>query len=116
MLKVSLNNKLRLAALGIVLFMIASLFIGGAQPGAGSLFPAPWDKLVHIMYFLVLASLLHYCVGLPITLVIVFSLMLGAADEIHQSFLPGRIAAWDDFFADCIGVGLASVGLIFKRK
>jgi len=117
MLKVCLNNKkLRLAALGIVLFMIAFLFIGGAQPGAGSLFPAPWDKLVHIGYFLVLASLLHYCIGLPVTLVIVFSFMIGAADEIHQSMLAGRTAAWDDFIADAIGVGLAFSGFIFKRK
>lgn len=110
------NKKLRLAALGIVLFMIASLFVGGAQPGAGSLFPAPWDKLVHIMYFLVLASLLYYCVGFPVTLVIVFSLMIGAADELHQSLLPGRTAAWDDLLADGIGVGMAFAGLIFKRK
>jgi VanZ family protein len=117
MLKVCLNNKkLRLAALGIVLFMIASLFIGGAQPGAGSLFPPPWDKLVHIGYFFVLASLLHYCVGLPITLVIVLSLMIGAADEIHQYMLAGRTAAWDDFLADVVGVRLAFAGLIFKRK
>jgi VanZ family protein len=110
------NKKLRVAALGIVLLMVASLFIGGAQPGVGSLFAAPWDKLVHVMYFLVLASLLLYCVGLPIALVIVISLMIGAADEIHQSMLPGRTAGWDDFLADAIGVGLALAGQIFKHK
>jgi len=105
-----------MAALAVVLLMVASLFFGGSQSGAGGLFPAPWDKLVHIMYFLALALLLHYCVGLPVVLVIVFSLIVGAADEIHQSFLPGRTAAWDDFVADATGVALAFTGYIFKRK
>lgn len=107
---------MRLLALLVFLSMVAALFIGGAQPGAGSLFPPPWDKLVHIGYFFLLTLLLHRFIRLPVALVIALSLLLGMADEIHQSFLPGRTAAWDDFLADAIGVGLAFSGLIFKRK
>ncbi len=109
---------MRLLALLVFLFMVAALFIGGAQPGAGSLFPPPWDKLVHIGYFFVLTLLLRRFIGLPTALVIAISLLLGLADEIHQSFLPGRTAAWDDFVADAIGVGLALliVSLVFRRE
>ncbi|WP_160279995.1 VanZ family protein [Methylotenera sp. G11] len=109
---------MRLLGLVVVVFMVASLFIGGAQPGAGSLFHPPWDKLVHAGYFFVLTLLLYRFVGLPVVLVVAVSLALGMADEIHQTYLPGRTADWDDFLADSIGVALALAfaGLIFKRK
>ncbi len=108
----------RILALLLVLCMVAALFIGGAQPGAGSLFQPPWDKVVHVAYFFVLALLLRSFIGLPALLVIVLALGLGLADEIHQSFLPGRTAAWDDFAADAIGVGLALgfAWLVFRRE
>lgn len=107
---------MRLLALVVAVCMVASLFIGGAQPGAGSLFTPPWDKLVHAGYFFVLTLLLYRFVGLPVILVVAVSLTLGLADEIHQSYLPGRTADWDDFLADSVGVALAFIGLIFKRK
>ena len=46
-------------------------------------------------------------------MVIMLALLVGAADEVHQSLLPGRVAGWDDWLADVVGTGL---GLIrFKR-
>ena len=51
---------------------------------------------------------------MPLRWVIVLVLLVGAADEFHQSFLPGRVAGWDDWLADAVGTAL---GLLrFKRK
>ena len=47
--------------------VLLSLFIwGGNQPEAAGLIPPPWDKLVHLAWFAVLAGFLH--VGLGVAL------------------------------------------------
>jgi len=96
----------RSIAIALVLFMLAALFIGGAQPIAVGLFPAPWDKLAHATFFFVLAILLSSFIGLRITLAIMLTLLVGAADEIHQIFLLGRQAGLDDWLADAMGACL----------
>jgi VanZ family protein len=104
----------RSLAVTIVVLMLAALFVGGAQPIAVGLIPAPWDKLAHAAFFFVFALLLARFVSLPVALVIGLAMLVGAADEIHQAFLPGRVAGWDDWLADVVGAGL---GLIrFKAK
>lgn len=40
-------------------------------------------------------------------LVVCLALLVGLADEIHQSFLPGRVAGWEDLLADAVGVCVA---------
>lgn len=93
--------------------MLFALFVGGAQPIAVGLFPAPWDKLAHASFFFIFTFLLARYVSLPIVLVIALAMLFGAADEIHQSFLPGRVAGWDDWLADVAGAMLGAVlGLI----
>lgn len=46
-----------------------------------------------------------------------FSVFYGATDEIHQYFVPGRTAAWTDWFLDIFGtsLGLAAFTLLSKR-
>ena len=75
-------------------------------------------KLAHACFFFVFAFLLSRYVSLPITLVIALAMLIGAADEIHQSFLPGRVAGWDDWLADVVGasMGLICVFLLGRRK
>lgn len=87
--------------------MVVSLFVGGAQPQAVGLILAPWDKLGHMAFFVVLAGLLQ--AGLPVSRGVLIGLCLavGAADEIHQAYLPGRQASLEDWLADAVGVGLA---------
>lgn len=97
---------MRWIALPVVMLMLAALFVGGAEPQAVGLFPAPWDKLAHVVFFFVFALLLARFVSLPVVLVIVLALLVGAADEMHQSFLFGRGAGWDDWLADVVGSGL----------
>lgn len=103
----------RSIAVSLVVLMLVVLFVGGAQPQAVGLVPAPWDKLAHAVFFFVFALLLARFVSLAIAWVIVFALLVGAADEIHQLFLPGREAGWDDWLADAIGVCLVLV--VYKR-
>ncbi len=103
----------RSIAVTMAVLMLVALFVGGAQPQAVGLVPAPWDKLVHGAFFFVFAWLMARFVSLPIALVVVLALLVGAADEIHQSLLPGRVAGWDDLLADVVGAG---VGLVRFRQ
>lgn len=104
-----MKKAVRLIALFLIFMMILALFIGGTQPIAVGLFPVPWDKLVHAIFFFVFTLLLTRFIGLPITLAIILAIMVGALDEIHQIYLPGRSAGFDDFMADAVGVLLGSI-------
>jgi len=97
------NSLLVLTAL----FIIASLFIGGAQPEAVGLIQAPWDKLAHATIFFVLALLIALGFMLPIWLIVGISFIVGAADELHQIWLPGRSADMMDWLCDAGGILLA---------
>jgi VanZ family protein len=94
--------------MALLMLMLVALFVGGAQPQAVGIVPAPWDKLAHAVFFCVFAVLLSRAVSLPIGWIIILALLVGAVDEWHQLFLPGRMAGWDDWLADLVG---ASVGL-----
>lgn len=104
------------ALVGLIVF-VACLFIGGEQPGAGELFPAPWDKLAHIIAYGtigILAGLAFpnsrwpWIVGLVV--------LIGGADEIHQIFLPGRHAGFDDWAADWVGAFFSLPGVNWLRR
>lgn len=43
------------------------------------------------------------------------SVLYGLSDELHQMFVPGRSAAWDDVVADLYGalIGAALVGILY---
>lgn len=84
--------------------MLLGLFIGGHQPGSGNLFPPPWDKLVHFIFYGVLTMLAALAFPkIPLPLLGLMIIGIGGADEIHQIFVPGRHAALDDLAADITG-------------
>lgn len=105
--------------------LVAGLFIGGAQPAAVGLFAPPWDKVAHAMVFGLLAVLLtvalrgahllhgRKAIGMPLALVLaaLLTAVVAGADEIHQLWLPGRMAGWDDWLADATGIALGLAGL-----
>jgi len=96
---------------------LAGIFIGGTMPGAGELFAAPWDKVAHLIVFgtiTLLAGLSFPALSLP--LVFILAVSLGAADEIHQTFLAGRQAGFDDFLADILGALFALPLVASLRK
>jgi hypothetical protein len=101
------NRFLRTAAglLGIV--FVIGLFVGGAQPVAVGLIPAPWDKLAHLAAFGGLAVLLELALRPLSWLFFTMPLAVSAADEVHQAFLPGRSASVEDWLAGAVGVAIA---------
>ena len=94
-------------ALLTALFLVAGLFIGGAQPVAVGLVPVPWDKVAHATVFAAIAFLLTFSRvrrhwGWLLASVLLTT-AVGGADEIHQYLLPGRSCDWADFAADALG-------------
>lgn len=112
---------LRIVRVGAALALLAlvpGLFVGGAQPAAAGLIPAPWDKVVHCGLFALFAVLIGLAVGfqrLPriglLFLAFAGAFAIGIADELHQATLPGRHAGWDDLAADAAGALIGAWGL-----
>ncbi len=95
--------------------MLFALFYGGAQPVAVGLFPAPWDKLAHVGFFMVLTLLLLQLLPRSLWVAVLLALLVGFDDEWHQLSLPGRQAGWGDIVADLVGVLLAA-GLHLRAR
>lgn len=108
--KMAADARIRFAWAGLFFLLVFSIFYVGAQPVAASLFPEPYDKVAHLAVFFVL-TVSAGLAGLhrfPWQLLLL-GFALGAADELHQLFLPGRFPGWEDWLADCIAVSLAVV-------
>lgn len=102
----------------VVLGILIGLFGLGAQPVAVGLVPVPWDKVAHAAVFAVLAAAVGVASGLRgwrmVMLAVIGALLVGALDEWHQMFLPGRQAGVDDLAADVLG-GLLGAWLVVRR-
>jgi VanZ family protein len=104
-----MNHIILIRRLGMLacLAFVAGLFIGGAQPVAVGLFPAPWDKLAHIVAFGTLTVLLEFALRPRAWLLMALPMLVSALDEFHQIYLPGRSAEFADWLAGAIGVAIA---------
>ena len=87
--------------------LVVVLFWGGSQPFAVGLFPVPYDKVAHSLYFGVLSMMFWFGTGgkWPVLLVVAVS-AIGGLDELHQGSLPGRVADFSDFLFDAVTAGL----------
>jgi VanZ family protein len=110
----------RAAAALLAAALVAGLLIGGAQPFAVNLIPAPWDKLAHGVVFALLGAALGRATGarglrmlLP---ALAGAILIGAVDELHQTLLPGRQAGWDDLAADAIGALAGALALLWRQR
>lgn len=109
-------ERLKYLSLGMLILLVAGIFIGGEAPGAGSLFPPPWDKAVHFLAFGTIGVLAGLAFPrLPLWGVWIVVVALGAADELHQMFIIGRQAGLDDLLADAAG-GLAAMPVIILLR
>lgn len=92
--------------------LVVALFWGGSQPFAVKLFPVPYDKLAHSLYFATLSLLLWFGTGgrWPVLLFLVVS-AIGGMDELHQATLSGRKAGFYDFLADTVAAGVVIAAL-----
>ena len=116
------QRTLRILAALTLALSAAVLYVGGAQPVAVGLFPAPWDKLAHLLTFAVVglaAGLAGGMRGWRMALCcIAGALLVGGMDEVHQMFLPGRTASWADLAADAAGglLGAAVLAALHRFK
>jgi len=96
--------------------LVVALFWGGSQPFAVGLFPAPYDKLAHSLYFATLSLLLWFGTGgrWPVLLFVMVS-AIGGLDELHQATLPGRVADGYDFLIDALAAGLTITVLEWNK-
>ena len=112
-----LQRVLRVGAGLLAVGLPLGLYFGGAQPVAVDLFPWPWGKLVHSLVFGVLAAAVGYASGLRgvrmVVVGFVASVGVGALDEWHQTYLPGRHGQISDIGFDAIG---AALGVWFMHR
>ncbi len=97
----------RLVAGMAVVLSIAGLLIMGRQPVAVGLFTPPWDKVAHLVVFAMIGAAAGIASGARgrarISWCVLIAIVVGAIDEIHQHYLPGRAASWSDLLADGLG-------------
>jgi VanZ family protein len=104
-----------LAAAGFIL-MVAVLFVGGAQPEAAGLFGDGWDKLAHFVYFALLTACAMVATDLRRPgLALVAVIIVGMADELAQTQLPGRHADIPDLATD-IGAAVFTVTALYAAR
>ena len=106
-----MSSKQKRVISGILaVFWMVTIFALSHQPdlgGLGLLDRIPFgDKIVHAGAFGLLALLIY---GSSQNFIFAFLLtsLYGLSDEIHQSFVPGRMADGFDWLADTIGAALA---------
>ncbi len=110
-------NFFRYLAIASVTVFLAALFIGGNMPGAGQLFPHPWDKVIHICAFGCLAVMAG--LAFPETRlfwIVIMVAMVGGVDEIRQIYTVGREASLMDWLADLVGALLAIPAIRVLRQ
>jgi len=106
------ERALRAAAVLLAVGLPVGLYVGGAQPVAVDLFPWPWGKLVHSVTFALLAAAIGYASGLRGWRMLLAgfagSVGVGALDEWHQMYLPGRHGQLSDVGFDAIGAAVGA--------
>ena len=105
-----------------VVVYLAVVQVLGAQPNltVPMLFPNV-DKVVHLLEYgglgVLLARALRASLGAPAPirtalLAVGMGLCMGVADEVIQSFVPGRMSSANDLLADFTGLLFAQVGYL----
>ena len=90
--------------------MAATLFVEADAVTEMLLFLPLFDKVAHFVYYGTMAALLAHGLGLPWLIVpLILVPVIGAADEWHQFYVPGRDASAVDWIADEIGTVFAVV-------
>lgn len=102
------------------LLLMGAIFVLSAQPGLNSGLGS-WDtvlrKIAHMLEYGALWWLwwraLGRCSPLPAVLI---ALAYAASDELHQSFVDGRVGSPVDWAIDAAGVGVAGLIVIARSR
>jgi len=112
LLQFAAARPVRLACAGLAVALTVNLFYLGSGPGAVNLFEPPWDKVAHFAAFAALTTLFAIGMGLRRAWIAFWLVaLIGLADELHQTTLPGRHAGLDDWITDA-AAALLVVGVI----
>jgi VanZ family protein len=107
-----INRKwIRGGCIAAVVFMAATLFVEAQKIGQVNTLPHLMHKLEHLFYYGTMAWLLAMGLGRRwfwIALIVVP--MIGALDEWHQFFVPGRGSSAWDWATDAVGAAVAVWG------
>jgi len=105
---------LRLAC-GVAAAAMAVQVIFLAEPRfAVTIVNATWDKMVHFLYFGTMAFFAWIAADKRYALAVWATvLFIGAVDETHQAYVPGRSSDIHDWLAD--GLGAAAALLVMQR-
>ncbi len=109
----------RRASFITLLILITCLFWLGEKPEWFQLFPTdpPADKFLHFFVFGGIAALLRLTtLRFHPLLSFMLAALIGGADEVHQSYIPGRTASFADFSADLVGIILFMTLLAYLRR
>ena len=107
--------------LGAGLWAAAIFVVSSIPRREGMVVPLPGegiDKPLHLIAYLILAGLVGLALrarGKGRALAAVLSLAMAAAygslDEWHQSWVPGRVASWQDWVADLAGACIGALAV-----
>lgn len=103
---------------------MAAIFTLSSIPDLRSDLPSIWDlifrKIAHATEFGILTFLYTKSFALARrshTLIVAFlSILYAVTDEMHQSFVPGRVGAWTDVVIDSMGVVAYFLTTLWKKK
>lgn len=121
------NNKRNLIYIPLVLYWVLIFILTSLPSDAISLVVSIGDKVNHLLAYFGLAFLLnftlHFQSKISLTnmsaaiLTIIIAGVYGAADELHQNFVPGRFPEFLDWIANVLGafIGVLLVNFIIHE-
>jgi VanZ family protein len=111
---------MRLLALLAFVVVAANLFWHGAQPYAVGIVAPPWDKVAHLVLYGGFGGAAWVMLGgarpTADVLAPMAAVIVGVADELMQSFNPGRVVGLGDIAADATGALLVVATLAVLRE
>jgi len=98
------------------------LFFLSSQEKFGFAIPANSDKIIHAIAYIPLGLLLYLSLRVSgvrahlCATAFLLACIYGISDEIHQLFVPGRLASYGDVIADAVGALIGSIiGTYFRN-
>ncbi len=109
-----------------VLWMGSIFYLSHQASPLGSLAEATSDRLAHVSLYTGLALTLYWALArptsngsgapawVPVAIAFALTVLYGVTDELHQAFVPGRVASEADLASNAIGalIGVIAASLV----
>ena len=106
--QVNKKNWIRGGCIAAALFMAVTLFLGAHEIGRVNSVPPLGHKVEHFLYYGVMAFLIASGLGRRwFWIALLFVPLVGALDEWHQLYVPGRNGSVIDWLVDVAGAMVA---------